>query len=54
MSEAITIDDSNFDQILAQAGVPMLVDFWATWCRPCLMIAPILEEFCCCFLSQRG
>ena len=44
MSEAITIDDSNFDQILSQAGVPVLVDFWDTWCRPCLMIAPILEE----------
>ena len=44
MTEPITIDDSNFDQTVLQADKPVLVDFWAPWCRPCLMVAPILDE----------
>ncbi|MFC1974431.1 thioredoxin [Chloroflexota bacterium] len=44
MSEPITVDDSNFDQTVLQAETPVLVDFWAPWCRPCLMAAPVLEE----------
>ena len=44
MSKPITVDDSNFEQTVLQADKPVLVDFWAPWCRPCLMIAPILDE----------
>jgi thioredoxin 1 len=44
MSKPIAVDDSNFDQMVLQAKTPVLVDFWALWCRPCIMAAPVLEE----------
>ncbi len=44
MSKPIVVDDSNFDQVVLKAETPILVDFWAPWCRPCLMVAPILDE----------
>ncbi len=44
MSKSVSVDDSSFDQIVLKAEKPVLVDLWATWCRPCLMVAPILEE----------
>ena len=44
MGKPVSIDDSNFEQMVLHAEKPVLVDFWATWCRPCLMVAPILDE----------
>ena len=44
MADTVEITDSNFQEEVLESEIPVLIDFWADWCQPCKMIAPVVQQ----------
>jgi len=51
-AHTLTFNDDNFQTEVLEASVPVLVDFWAQWCGPCLMLAPTIDELASAFQGK--
>lgn len=52
MSNALEVNESNFDTEVTNSKIPVLVDFWAGWCMPCKMLAPVVDEVAAEFVNK--
>jgi len=41
----VTLSESNWEEEVIKSDIPVMIDFWATWCAPCRMVSPMVEEF---------